>query len=376
MRKLYAIMILLIIIILNNGYCVSAASSTFKPSKSVEAKVIELIPNTDSTEKNTINNKVKIEITSGRHKGQILTVDNLIDTAAKDKNAIDSFNVHKGNKVLLYIEEDDKGNIKNSYVYDFVRYKNLALIASVFIFLLIIIGGKKGLKSLLSLLFTGIAITKVLIPIILKGINPVIPTILICITLLIINFLIVSGFNKKSVGAILGTTIGLSISGGFFLISGNILRITGISGEDAQTLTSIVVGPNINFKGIFFTCVMLGALGAIMDVGITISSTMYEMKSNNPNISEKELFKSGMNVGKDIMGTMSNTLILAYAGSAMILLLILSSYDMTFLEILNQNIVASEILKALIGSIGIILTIPATAFIMAKLKLEKHQNKI
>ena len=285
-----------------------------------------------------------------------------------DKNTIDNLNVHKGNKVFVGIEEDVNGNITNAYITDFVRYKGLALIALIFCFLIIVIGGKKGAKSLLTLFLTGISIIKILIPLILKGVDPVFPTLLICSVLLVINFLIVCGFNKKSIGAILGTTLGLTTSGILFLITGNILRITGINVEDAQSLTEILAGHNVNLKGIFFVCVMLGTLGAIMDIGITISSTMYEIEKNNPRISERELFRSGMNVGKDIMGTMSNTLILAYAGSAMILLLILSSYNMTFIEIVNQDIVASEILKALIGSIGIILTIPSTVFIMTKLK--------
>lgn len=112
---------------------------------------------------------------------------------------------------------------------------------------------------------------------------------------------------------------------------------------------------------------MLGALGAIMDIGITISSTLYELKKGNPNISEKELIKSGMNVGKDIMGTMSNTLILAYLGSAMIMLIIFASDGMSFIEIINQDIVSSEILKALIGGTGIVLTIPITVLINTKL---------
>lgn len=331
--------------------------------KSVEAKVIEQIYNSENSQVGTLGNPVKVIITSGKHKGEILTANNLINNSLKEHT-----NVTKGNEVLLSIEENDDGSIKSATIYDFIRYKLIALVVFIFILLLSIIGGIKGIKSLLTLLLTGIAIKKIIIPIIIKGIDPIIPTILICIILIIINFILVSGINKKTLGAILGTTFGISISGILFLCIGAFLRITGINEEDAQILSSVIMGQSVNFRGIFFIGVLLSTLGAIMDIGITISSTMCELENNNPNISKKDLIKSGMNVGKDIMGTMLNTLILAYTGGALILLLVLSTYNMSFIEIINQDIVASEDLKALVEGTGIILTIPATVLIMAQFK--------
>jgi uncharacterized membrane protein len=343
----------------------SSSNLKYTDESSAEAKVIGLVPNSDGN--NKISNKVKVEITTGKHKGQILEVDNLIGEATTDKNQIEDYNVEKGNEVILDFEEDSNGNIKDASISDFVRYKNLAIIVVIFIMLQIIIGGKKGIMSLITLALTIIFVTKIIIPLILSGNGFVIPTIIICILILVINFLLVSGFSKKTLGAILGTSLGMVISGILFYISGHILRVTGMGYTDIQDLTVAMMGKSIDFRGIFFACVMLGSLGALMDIGITISSTMYEMKTNNPNISEKELIKSGMNVGKDIMGTMSNTLILAYLGGAMILLLVYASDNMSFIDIVNQDVVASEILKALIGGIGIILTIPITVLIMTKL---------
>ncbi len=343
----------------------SSSNLKYTDESSAEAKVIGLVPNSDGN--NKISNKVKVEITTGKHKGQILEVDNLIGEATTDKNQIEDYNVEKGNEVILDFEEDSNGNIKDASISDFVRYKNLAIIVVIFIMLQIIIGGKKGIMSLITLALTIIFVAKIIIPLILSGNGFVIPTIIICILILVINFLLVSGFSKKTLGAILGTSLGMVISVILFYISGHILRVTGMGYTDIQDLTVAMMGKSIDFRGIFFACVMLGSLGALMDIGITISSTMYEMKTNNPNISEKELIKSGMNVGKDIMGTMSNTLILAYLGGAMILLLVYASDNMSFIDIVNQDVVASEILKALIGGIGIILTIPITVLIMTKL---------
>ncbi|WP_234124271.1 YibE/F family protein [Clostridium hydrogenum] len=339
--------------------------SKYMQSKSAEAKVIGLIPNKSGSGK--VSNKVKVKITAGKYKGQIVTVDNLIDNTDTNKNDLEYYNVKKNDEVILHYDVDKGGNITNVYINDFIRYKNLITIVGIFIMLQIIIGGRKGVVSLFTLILTIIFVVKIIMPLILKGNNPVIPTIIICIMILVMNFLLISGFTKKSLGAILGTSLGMIISGILFYISGSILRVTGMSYEDSQTLSEVLMGKTVDIRGIFFCCIMLGALGAIMDIGITISSTMYEIKKGNPNISEKELIKSGMNVGKDIMGTMSNTLILAYLGSAMIMLIIFASDGMSFIEIINQDIVSSEILKALIGGIGIVLTIPITVLINTKL---------
>lgn len=339
--------------------------SKYMQSKSAEAKVIGLIPNKSGS--NEVSNKVKVKIIAGKYKGQIVTVNNLIDNTDTNKNDIEYYNSKKNDEVILHYEVNKKGNIANAYISDFIRYKNIIVIAGIFIMLQVLIGGRKGLISLFTLILTMALVITILMPLILKGNSPVLPTIVICIITLVMNFILISGFNQKSLGAICGTSLGMILSGILFYISGSVLKVTGMSYEDNQTLSEVLMGKTVDIKGIFFCCVMLGVLGAIMDIGITISSTMYEIKKSNPNVSQKELIKSGMNVGKDIMGTMSNTLILAYWGSAMIMLIIFASDGMSFIEIINQDIVSSEILKALIGGIGIVLTIPITVFITAKL---------
>lgn len=372
MRKLRKVVILEILIIVCTLFAtssVNAASTIAKSQQSVEARVIEMLPNKDDgNDSNNISNRVKVEITSGKHKSEILTVDNLVDDKVKDSNVLEVFNVKNGNEVMLYIEENNDGSISSAYIYDFVRYKYVTILAIIFIILFIIIGGKKGFKSLITLFLTGVAIVKIIIPIIMKGLDPVIPTILVCIALLIINLLIVSGLNKKTFAAIIGTASGLLSSVFIILIVGNVMRFTGVSSDDVQALTYIPMEHAFNFKGLFFAAILLGTLGAAIDIGISISSAMYEVEINNSNITKKQLIKSGMNVGRDILGAMANTLMLAYASEAIVTIVILLSYKMSFMEIINQDVIASEIFKALAGSIGLIFTIPATVFTMAYLK--------
>lgn len=182
------------------------------------------------------------------------------------------------------------------------------------------------------------------------------------------------GKNRKTLSAIIGTSIGLLIAGVLSAIVTYQINLKGLGDEEMQMLIYMTKNINFSFSGLFLSGILLGALGAVMDVSISIVSAICEIINVNPNMSIMELFKSGMNVGKDIMGSMANTLILAYAGSSMYTLLLTSSYGMSFTSIMNQDVMASEILKALAGSIGIVLTIPVTALAAAYL-MKRDINK-
>ncbi|MFD3158220.1 YibE/F family protein [Haloimpatiens sp. FM7330] len=337
-----------------------------KDKKMVEAKVTEI----------KSNSRMLVKITNGDHKGEIVETNNTVaDNASNDSVSV-QLRAQKGSRILLYIEEDSNGKIVYTLTQGFIKYKYIFWVVGLFCLLLILIGGKKGAKSLLTLIITGLLIIKVLVPLEMKGINPIIPTIIICILILLISYAIISGLNRKTYAAMWGTSIGILISGTLAIIIGNAAKLKGV---DESTLSSLIYicKERFNFVGFLFSGILLSSLGAVMDVGISISSSMCEVEENNPEISNKDLLKSGMNVGRDIMGTMSNTLILAYAGEALAVLMIAMSYNMSFIETLNQDLIASEILKAVSGSIGIILTIPITAVLVIVFReKEKRDNKI
>jgi uncharacterized membrane protein len=366
-RSIFSIFkVLIITLILTQILILSAHAADKRESiyENVRGTVLDIInvPSNDSS-----SSQLKVEITSGIHKGEIITVDNLLYYNYKDVNGNDIV-MKKGTQVYLSIIENPDGGIRSIMVYDYVRYTQLYSTIFIFILLLIIIGGKKGIKSLLTLLLTGAAIIKIILPSIENGMNPVYITMLVCIVLLIVNLVIISGFNKKTLAAIIGTVSGVLSSSFLAIIIGNSMRVIGVSDNDAETLLSLFPRHNLNLKGILFSGILLGTLGALIDIGISISSAMSELQSNNPNISKKNLIRSGMNIGRDIIGAMSNTLILAYAGSSLVVLLSVLSTNMSLAQIINQDVIASEIFKALIGSIGLMLTVPFTVFAMAQLK--------
>jgi uncharacterized membrane protein len=170
------------------------------------------------------------------------------------------------------------------------------------------------------------------------------------------------GLKKKYISALLGTLGGLSAAAMCSWIFTSLMRLSGSMEQDIRIL-SLEMGSNFDFKGLLLAGIMIGALGAVMDVAVSIASSISELSQTGKVASGKELFNSGIAIGKDIMGTMTNTLVLAYAGGSLPLLMLISlqKTDYPFLKIINFDLIATEILRSLCGSIGLILTIPLTA---------------
>lgn len=226
---------------------------------------------------------------------------------------------------------------------------------------MVLIGRIKGLKAVVSLTITGIVVMNFMLPLILKGHNPIWIAILSAIIITSVTFIIIAGVNIKSFSAIVGTVGGVVSAGVLAFIVGSLAKLTGLSSEEASMLMYIPQQINFDYRGLLFSGIIIGTLGAVMDIGMSIASAMYEMKTINPEIPPSKLIASGLNIGRDVMGTMSNTLILAYTGSSVPLLLLFMAYKTPLIEILNLDMIATEIVRALVGSIGLIVAIPITA---------------
>lgn len=296
---------------------------------------------------------VEVRILEGNHKDQTLIVENYIDAY----NMV----VGQGYRVLLYLDEDSDGNLLNAYIMEIVRDRYLLYSTLVFMAVLIVIGGIKGFKVILTLAMTGLAVIYLMLPLMLRGFSPVLVSVGICIAVIAFTLLIIGGLNKKTYAAIIGTSGGVLIAGLIAFVAGSFSRVTGMGNEYAKLLMYIPQAVAFDFRGLLFAGIILGSLGAVMDVSMSIASSMYEIETIQPWVTRKALMRSGMNVGRDVMGTMSNTLILAYAGGSLHLMLLLMAYDLPFVEIINKDIIASEVIRALSGSIGLLFVIPLTA---------------
>jgi uncharacterized membrane protein len=232
---------------------------------------------------------------------------------------------------------------------------------------LLVLGGLKGLKSFISLVVTGAAVFFIMLPLMLKGYSPIWVAVMVGAGSAAVTLVLVGGVGAKTLAAIIGTSGGVVAAGLLALLFGPAANLTGFASEEMHMLLYIPQNTDFDIRGILFAGMIIGALGAVMDVGMSVASAIQEIKNANPRMGTAALMRSGMNVGRDIMGTMSNTLILAYTGSAVPLLLLFMAYETPYLKIINLDLIATEVVRALTGSIGLILAIPITSFAAALL---------
>lgn len=310
-----------------------------------------------------------IQLITGVHKGEVFTVRNTIEY-------VNPYNLvfKTGEEILLYQTETEDGAIEGLRIFERPREGSIYFIIAIFFIAIVVIGGLKGLKSAITLLFTGSLIFLIMIPALLKGYSPIGISVAVCALSSTFTILVVSGRNRKTATAILGTVGGVLVAAIIAIIIGQWARLTGLGNEEAQLLAFVPHFRDLDYKGLLFAGIIIGALGAVMDVAMSIASSMSEIEQIHPKISNKELFKSGMNVGRDIMGSMSNTLILAYVGSSIQVLLLFYSFNVSAYAIINMDHMASEIIRAMAGSIGLVFAIPITAGIYTYNRVEKDHR--
>mgnify|MGYP005781745245 CR=1 FL=1 len=296
-----------------------------------------------------------VKILTGNEKGQQRIIENRLTG-----NPAYDIDLSKGSKVILHAEKNDEGTT-DFFIADIQRDNAIIGFAAVFCILLLIIGRKKGIFSLVSIVSTVVLIFTMLMPMILSGLCPIASAVLVCIFSTIITIYLVGGLNSKSSSAVFGTILSLILAAGLSLAAIYTASLTGFAGEENMFL--FTAHKELNFQGILSASMIIAALGAVMDTAVSIASTINEIYLTDNNLSVKQLFKSGMNVGRDIIGTMSNTLILVYLGSSLPLVLLSSNIDMV--KFFNLNQVATEILSAIVGSIAILACVPITAAISA-----------
>ncbi len=345
---------------------VAAQAETVPQPEYARAKVLQI----ESRFENGLQ-QVDVEILSGKFKGRVLSIDHMVSSMMGGEMQLKS-----GDRVILYVEEhpslaESPDGSPLFIVAVYVRDGPLYWLAFFYALLLVIVGGMKGVKSLVSLLLTIFLIFAILFPLTLWGVNPLLVSVFIAGMVSLVVFRIIGGKSVKTFSAAVGTLLGVSIAGILAFFIGNLVHLSGMSSEESRILL-YSMDLKIDYRGLLFGSILIGALGAIMDVGMSIASAVDEVRKVHPEASFKNLFGAGMNVGRDVMGTMSNTLILAYTGSALPLLLLLVANNLSLSKLLNLEMIAVEAVRALTGSIGLVFCIPITAFISALM----HSKKI
>lgn len=363
MKKILVLFVLIITIFARPAFAQNEES--ILPSETGAVMSVENIYSDDKPNQQGTQQIVKVKILSGEYKGQERDIINILT-----ENPAYDIQLKKGDKVVLHLEEDPTGGM-NFFIADLKRDSSIMLFAFIFCAFLAVIGRKKGVFSLVSIIATVGLILFVMMPLILAGFCPIASAIIVGALSTLITIYLVGGFNAKSTSAILGTMFSLVFAGVLSILAIYTAHLTGFAGE--ETLFLYGARPDLSFTGILSASMIIAALGALMDTSVSIASTINEIHETDETLGVVELFKSGMNVGRDIIGTMSNTLILVYMGSALPLVLLGSSIDLQ--KFFNLNQVSTEILSALTGSIAILACVPITAIIAAYLiKNKKVRN--
>lgn len=356
MKKIHQIYIFLSIFLFisigpGNGYCEDPLEYQYYP-----ARIIEL---DEQMEEGVKSYNIKAVFSEGPFENKAISLEYMPVLGTSHDIAL-----RKDMPIIVCLQSKD-GHIIYSSFFGVNRKDIITKMTIIFVAILVIIGGFKGIFATISLLATFLLIIFCLIPLMLNGVNPILATILVSSISIFISFILITGFSKKSFCAIISTIGGTIIAGIFAFYFGNLMALTGLSNDSVQTLVT-QTDITIDYRGLLFSGMILGTMGAVMDIGMSITSFIFELKTKKPNISSIALFNSGMTVGKDIMSTMTNTLILAYAGSSLPLFLYFAGISNDFTNIVNIEFIAEEILRSISGSIGLILTIPLTSFIAAR----------
>lgn len=300
-------------------------------------------------------------VKSGAFAGETYLINNTIGPIyGKQLNVGDSFTI------ALSAYED--GSVR-AVVYEYNRTPAIFLLIGLFFLVTVLVGGKTGAKSLIGLVITIVALLLILLPLLFMGWPTLPTTLLVCSWITCIVFLILSGWDKKTFCAILGTVSGMLFATLFALLAQKLLRIDGYREEYAEALLQLrQTGESLlGIRYLLVAGVMISALGAVMDVAMSISSATRELSLVGDKMTFRQLFVSGMNIGRDMVGTMTNTLILAIIGSGMMLIMYIASLNLPLRQFLTSPYLALELVSSLSSSIGVILTVPLTAFISALL---------
>lgn len=301
---------------------------------------------------------LEVQILSGKFKGQTLQTYNYL-------SAYLNVDAEEGTRVIVRLDYDDDGELYVVTVPSYDRAPMLIGLILAFMVILIVIGRKKGVMALLGLVYTLASLWFVLIPMLLRGAEPIFMSIIIVALTTLASLVLLTGFSKKTLCAVLGCVSGVAVAGLFAAAASAVSPLNGFNMSEAEELVLRARDSELHISGLFVAGILIASLGAVMDVAMSISSACWELQSVNPELTRRELFRSGMNIGRDAMGTMTNTLILAFSGTSVNMLLLFQVYDYPLIQIMNTDAMVMELIRGIAGSIGIVLTVPLVAALSA-----------
>ncbi len=374
-KVIYWISIALSVVLLFLGYLAVKDGYDFGETMHADylrAKITRLIGEKETAQPGSLGITTlsfEAEIESGDRKGETVTAAQTIDPSS----ITSTHKVSEGDTVI--ITQSRPGDDSSWSFAEYVRSDAIIVLALLFCVILVIFGRTKGLKTLVTLLLTVGSVFFVLVPAILGGHNIYFWTVAVCLYITSMTLVIVNGISFMSLIGGIGCMGGVLIAAAITAIVDSIIRLTGFT-DECTIYIRAMSGGSIDLKALIFAGILIGSVGAVMDVAVNISASLHEVASKISKPTVKELFRSGITISRDILGTMSNTLILAYIGSALCsVILIIYNNSFSLLNMFNRENLIVELLKILVGSFGILSALPLTSVVAALIysKFEKFK---
>lgn len=371
MKKIVNVILILLLVgifFLNKRLDDNESLISYKGVEYLRAKVVEVVDESldhPDNSKPVGTQKIKAKILKT---GKVVELDNeLVNTH--------SIKVQKGSNIIL-IQNQNSGSTDDYYysVYNYDRSIRIFVIIALFVIFLAVIAGIKGLKSAIALFVSIYIILFFDVALLMNGYNNILVTIITVILCAVYSLVVLYGYSKMTLVNMISIGTSFLIAAIMVKIIGKVLYVSGHNMENVETLILVGKTWGLRIENLLFSAVSIASLGASMDVSVSISSSLKEIKSLNTDLDSKKLFQSGMNIGKDIIGTMVNTLVFAFIGASLVTIMVLISHGVSFNQLVNSDFFSVEITKGLIGTVVVIIMVPVTSLFSSIIYNLKGEN--
>lgn len=343
----------------DDRFVVLTANGVSYPAATVEEVVSENLAQEEGTGRYLGSQQLKVRIDSGEYKGETVVAENSLSATHNVLGRV-------GGRVIIKAERQE-GVTPYYSVFNYDRMPGTLAILAIFAVCMVLVGGTKGARSLVGLSFALFMIVGFLLPALYRGVPAIVAGLVASVVITVFCMLLLNGPSRKTFAAIASTSGGLLASIAVYLLFSWFMFVSGFNQDSAEELIIVQQATGLDVQGTLFVGVIISALGAVMDMGMSIATSLFEMKGQHPQMDARQVVRFGFAIGRDMIGTMCQTLILAFAGSSLASLLVLMSYGIDFNQLLSSDYMAIELIHSFVGGIAVVLCVPLTSFVSAYL---------
>ena len=358
-----AVMALIVAAVLAFGGIKTATYRAFSkngityPVATVTRIVSEDVAEEEGTGRYLGSQTVEVKIEDGALAGQVVTAFNQMSA---DHNVL----ARVGEKLIVQAE-NQPGLEPHYSVYNYDRVPGIAAIFAIFAACMVLVGGTKGARSLIGLAFSLFLIVMLLLPLMFNGASPILASLATASIITVCSMMLLNGWSAKTLAGIASTLLGLGASTLVYLVFSAILKVSGFNDEGAEELVIMQQATGVDVQQVLFAGVLVASLGAVMDMCMSIASSLFELREVHPDLTAARMVSSAFTIGRDMIGTMCQTLIMAFAGTGVSSLLLLLAYGIDFNQLMTSDYMAVELIHSFVGAVAVVLCVPITALVSA-----------